>query len=1631
MIKKVLYILTFLAIIIIQGETIAQAPAPTGNERQASESSGPSIRPSSFSPSAIGDSRGEVSLPALTGERQDESGVGDLALSVGAVHFKEMDVTLPGRNGLDVNLGRIYASYAANDMPLDSMFTDESATGAWMGGGWRFNQFMRVICVYSRESQFNHIGVEMNGEYSTYGWANGKYVSKHKPALDYVEIAYRGDKRWPIWDQSVSDVGNIEIKLYKDNGLIYTFAAVRAFAWIMEGVGASVFFVSSIEDRYGNQIRYEYEAAGNHARLSRIIDTYGRQIEFDYGGGFDTLRGFSYPNGNGGRNRVRYHSTEWNTGNGYRRYLQSVEYEGLGSTRYTYQYFDDKGTFPNTDARTYGFAGHLLSSRTTVLGGEIGYQYNQLTGRLRGDQVLIGPERQRVVSQKRVKDGSVWKTYTISYPTTRYGQAASTYYNAPNSYERTFDWVSIDTPAEEMDERYTYTRGLETSHTKGIFSRETQWDFDNKLPISVISKKNNIIQTQKTTQYDAYTNPIKVTTYKGTTPIIEQTIQYETSPTFISQNLIHLPKLTQVKDLSTNQVRSAFVTYTNQGKPSALYEGDSVNSPWTQRFRYDNLGQLIEKTSPIPNGTLSVQTRYAETPSSIQIDQSTNGKTATVLYNKASGLPTQITDINGNITRLTYDHFGRPLTVTYPDNSQDITQYSTDLKTTTHTANGRTTQQTIDTMGRVTLIDTPLDEEDLQFDYYYQNLIANTYKKQNNVWIKKKSYTYDPYLRKTSTMSADWGTTRLQYDSPQMNQITQTDPLNRQSITIQNELGQTLTRIYVPTNERITYQYNNFGDLLYTTDARGLIHKTDLNTYGRPTTGYFTHTTTPIPNSRVTYYPNIPGLIQSTQTLATDGTVCHTYTSDFDNEGRISATKQDNQIKDRLIYDEGQNGKGRLTTADTPDTTTHYRYDAMGRLIQNTTTLKAISQTTQVSYTYHPTNGNLDRLTFSDNKSIQYRYDANQRLESVWYNNERLIQYRYNPNGTLSTLTYGNGVETQYTYEREILINSIRSSRQNNLLYHQSYSYDALGKAISTQHNDYFDNGPSLNRTYTYTPKDALQTVHINNQIQYTHSYDANLNHTQYETPNNRQLSIGNMQISPTQDQLITKVQKDGRSIKLNYDPEGNLISKTRYHANGQEAENYLKFTYNYQGQIQTLRGDMMNARYGYDHAGQRIYTFTVASGYEATKFYTWDQSGHIIAEGLSNAGEGNTFNNQDFTVRYIYSGNQKVAMIRPKDLQNPNAGEDIFYFVNNAQGTPVLITNAQGNIECRYNLDEFGNLGKIDGLPKAELEINFTGKKRDMGSNLYYFNQRYYDPELGRFITHDPAKQGLNPYIYCANNPLMYVDPDGQLFGIDDALIWGVLAVSAKGAAISAGVNASVQLATTGRVNWDAVGSAALSGGFSAGLAFGVGELGTALNGMGGESLLGKSVMHGISGGIQSMAGGGSFGSGFAGGAFGNLTGGLGGSDLFSRTLYGGLGGGLASWATGGSFGGGFQAGAYNQLYNWGLHEAKSMGQELINKLDTFLDNKSLSFGFSVDWFGVSGSLGIGQGPALSTALQTPNLGIGVYGAYNPGGGKNLVTRGKWGPTGGVYTNNYGKPTGFYFGYGASLIPYSGYRSL
>ena len=106
----------------------------------------------------------------------------------------------------------------------------------------------------------------------------------------------------------------------------------------------------------------------------------------------------------------------------------------------------------------------------------------------------------------------------------------------------------------------------------------------------------------------------------------------------------------------------------------------------------------------------------------------------------------------------------------------------------------------------------------------------------------------------------------------------------------------------------------------------------------------------------------------------------------------------------------------------------------------------------------------------------------------------------------------------------------------------------------------------------------------------------------------------------------------------------------------------------------------------------------------------------------------------------------------------------------------------------------------------------------------LYDFSARMYDPSLGRFLSVDPMAEGyrhLSPYAYCAGNPAVYVDKDGQVIG-------RVVVGAVVGAAINGGI--ALLSGESGREVLGAAARGAIEGGV-AGLTFGM-SMGTTLAG-------------------------------------------------------------------------------------------------------------------------------------------------------------------------------------------------------
>ncbi len=99
---------------------------------------------------------------------------------------------------------------------------------------------------------------------------------------------------------------------------------------------------------------------------------------------------------------------------------------------------------------------------------------------------------------------------------------------------------------------------------------------------------------------------------------------------------------------------------------------------------------------------------------------------------------------------------------------------------------------------------------------------------------------------------------------------------------------------------------------------------------------------------------------------------------------------------------------------------------------------------------------------------------------------------------------------------------------------------------------------------------------------------------------------------------------------------------------------------------------------------------------------------------------------------------------------------------------SPVVATNSDGETVWRRAYLPFGS--DFAGSPSHPLTITnssithgFVGRRSDNDVGLYQLGARWYDPDLGRFVSVDPVAGGINQYAYAYNNPFVYQDASGM----------------------------------------------------------------------------------------------------------------------------------------------------------------------------------------------------------------------------------------------------------------------------
>ena len=172
-------------------------------------------------------------------------------------------------------------------------------------------------------------------------------------------------------------------------------------------------------------------------------------------------------------------------------------------------------------------------------------------------------------------------------------------------------------------------------------------------------------------------------------------------------------------------------------------------------------------------------------------------------------------------------------------------------------------------------------------------------------------------------------------------------------------------------------------------------------------------------------------------------------------------------------------------------------------------------------------------------------------------------------------------------------------------------------------------------------------------------------------------------------------------------------------------------------------------AEYGYDPEGYRV--VKRAKG----------ETIHYIFEGTEPVFEKRITDNTVKIRSYVYALGRHLARV---DGVIGDTEAEIYFYHTDHIGSVRAVTNQAGEVVWNADYLAFGTrFGETTDAAFEEWH-GFTGKEYDPDTGLYYYNARWYDADIGRFISEDPAADPNNPnlYVYGRNNPLRFVDPTG-----------------------------------------------------------------------------------------------------------------------------------------------------------------------------------------------------------------------------------------------------------------------------
>jgi len=515
---------------------------------------------------------------------------------------------------------------------------------------------------------------------------------------------------------------------------------------------------------------------------------------------------------------------------------------------------------------------------------------------------------------------------------------------------------------------------------------------------------------------------------------------------------------------------------------------------WTHT---DGFGRVRETWTRDPQGDVKVETEY---------DELGRQKRASNPYR-----PSQ--NESAIYTTTSYDMLGRAKNVTTADNAVVTTNYNGTQVTVTDQA-GKSRQSVTDALGR--LMSVTEDAGDASHLNYQTN------------------YQYDT-LGNLRSVAQGQQTRSFVYDS--------------------------LKRLKTATNPEsgaISYDYDNNGNLLTKTDARGIT---------------------------ATYLYD--ALNRATSRSYSDSTPAVTYT-----------------------YDTLTNGKGRLTSVSSSVSATSYAgYDALGRVVGSTQTTSGAPSAFAMSYAYDLA-GHETSETYPSGRVITNSYDSAGREQSVagqmsGASKTYASQFSYAAHGAIKAMQLGNNLWEHSSFNNRLqpeqiglgTLSTNASVLQLDYTYHAPNAADNNG---NVQSQTITAAGMAATQNYTYDALNRLKVAQENNGASWkqTFIYDRYGNRN-FDTANTTQNVLGaNPVISAANNRIVPQTNEYYR-----YDSAGNLDRDVANTA----------FTYDAENKQSVYAGGAANggANYYYDGDGKRVKKVTVSE----TTVFVYDVGGQLVAE--------------------------------------------------------------------------------------------------------------------------------------------------------------------------------------------------------------------------------------------------------------------------------------------------------------------------------------------------------------------------------------------------------------------------------